>query len=309
MYYIITMEKENETECKEKAEEPIKEVKKRGPKKTVTKQYRTTVWDPINRKCVSRAISVRKGEDEEVAKAALLKWKEDTKAKFKKLKAQQVIDGPKSDDEDKYDLKPLNIDFNNFNTGKVLGFIGSSGSGKTTLMKKIYKKYFEDEDFVTVLFAANKQAPIYKDIGNQVTIMTEFDERIPKIQKTIQKKTKNKYKFLNILDDQVSNSTKNNETLKKMVTSFRNSMMFGMISLQDKVLLSSVNRGNLHRIFFMKLSSEEAIEKIIKAYLGTFLGGRSTKMSEKIEKYKELTSNYKFIMLDTSNDTFSVHAP
>lgn len=296
-------------ECKCEEEEPKKR-ETRGRKPVGSTVFKTTVWNPFKKKCESFCISVRPGEDMEKAKADLVKWRENRKAELRSEQARLVI----QEEEEKvnilnsrYDIKPLKIDLD-FTTGRVFGFIGSTGSGKTTLMKRIYQEYFEPENFVTILFAANKEADIYKDFGRDVVRMEQFDDRIPKMEKTIQKGTNMKYKFLNILDDQVDTSTKNNEILKKMITSYRNSQIYSFITLQDKVLLSSINRGNLHRIFFMKMNSEEAIERIIKTYLSSFLGGRSTTISEKIKLYQELTSERKYIMLDSITDTYSVHS-
>jgi len=300
---------EDENECKK--QNALEKVEtKRGRPAKASVLYRTTVWNPIRKKCEAMAISYKEGDDVEEIKERLKEWRERRKAEIRKDRAKIVLEETADDQgilNSKYDIQPFNIHLD-FKTGRVFGFIGSTGSGKTTLMKRIYQTVFEGEDFITILFAVNKEAQIYKDFGRDVIRMEQFDERIPKMEKTIQKGTGMKYKFLNILDDQVDTSTKNNETLKKLVTSYRNSQIYTFLTLQDKVLLSSVNRGNLHRIFFMKMNSEEAIERIIRTYLSTFLGGRATTITEKIKLYAELTSDHKFIMLDSITGEFSVHA-
>jgi ATPase subunit of ABC transporter with duplicated ATPase domains len=282
---------------------------KRGRKNasTVVRYFQTSVWNPIDKKCENYRLPFREGDDEKVIRDKVIKWREDRKEKYKMQKARMVLQDMEKM-ESKFKLVPFKFDIN-FKTGRVVGFIGSSGSGKTTLMKKIYKEYFDDEDFITVLYAANINAPIYKSFGRKVMSTDQFDDRIPKIMKTIQKSTKNKYRFLNILDDQVDDKTKNNPTLRKMITSYRNSQIYTFIALQDKTLLSSINRGNLHKVFFMKLNSDEAIERIIRTYLSTFLGGKAVKMPEKIRKYRELTCDYKFIMLDNITEKITVHEP
>jgi len=209
---------------------------------------------------------------------------------------------------DKYPLTNFNLKMD-YKTGNILGFIMASGSGKTTLMKHIYIEYFEDPKLITILFASNLQASIYDDFGDKKYIIKtfEFNPMIPKIQHKIQSKTKNKYNFLNILDDQIGNDIKNNKTLQKMLTSYRNSKMSAMLSAQYCKMFSKTNRGNIKYLFFGHLNTDEAIRDVIVDYLGSLFNGLNIGMIEKIKIYRNITSDFKFILMQMNNNNLSFH--
>lgn len=257
----------------------------------------TSVWNPIEKKVCRMSLLMDKDDNEEEKRAELRAMVEERKAMYRKQKAELILNKQRVADKSNFEVTPLKLDLDH-STGNVIGFIGSTRSGKTYLMKHIYDNYFKDEGYITTLFACNKHADIYKSIDRRVIQTYDFIPEIPKIQHRIQRKTKNKYKFLNWLDDQVDNSTKNSQILKKMMVSYRNAKMSCLLSFQYASMLTKTNRSNLHTIILMRMNTDEAIEDIIRKFLNSYLGGRGVTMDEKIRKYREFTSNYGFIVID-----------
>lgn len=293
------------------------------------KLLRTSLWNPITKRVVCKSITINEGDDVEQCKNDLIKWREDMKIKLKKDKARALLEGDEVSDDDnysiesqaseeeaqageaqagKYKVHQLELDIDR-ETGSVFCLFGSSKSGKTYLSRELVKRYYSGQDgadYVTVLYANNKQQPIYKGFPKEVIQTFEFNPDIPKVMKKINKKLNNKYRFVNILDDCLDNSVKNSEVLKKLMLSYRNSNISSILNFQDPVLLKKSNRGNAHGIFCLHMSTEEGIESLIKKYLSSFLGGRGVKIDDKIKMYKKLTSNYQFIYIDTGNDDIKV---
>ena len=176
------------------------------------------------------------------------------------------------------------------NGGVSVCFLGSTRSGKTTFLKHMLDKYFPKH--FKILMSNSIHNPIYKDIKDNV----RSPLYIPKLVKDgydINKNTKNHYDFLYILDDVVS--AKFDKELLKLLAIYRNSNLSCIISIQSPVLLNSATRGNLNYVFLGRMNSEEQIEKTIKMYLSSYLDG---KMTDKIRKYKEMTEDHHWIVID-----------
>lgn len=178
----------------------------------------------------------------------------------------------------------------NGNSGVSLCFLGSTRSGKTTFLKHLLDKYF-DKHF-KVLMSNSIHAPIYKDIKDIVKSPVYF----PKLVREgydINKETKNHYDFLYILDDVVS--AKFDKELLKLLAIYRNSNLSAIVSIQSPILLNSATRGNLNYVLLGRMNSDEQIEKTIRMYLSSYLPG---KMTEKIRRYRELTEEHHWIVVD-----------
>jgi hypothetical protein len=280
----------------------------------MSKLIRVSLWNPITKKVICKSRTVREGEDIDKCKEELIKWRDDMKLELKKDKARLLLKDSDDDDyteeeeENKYDVHDLDLNIDR-DTGSVICIFGSSKSGKTYLTRELVKKYYNGQDgadYVITLYANNKQQPIYDGFPREVNQTFEFLPDLPRVQKKINKKLNNRYKFLNILDDCLDNNTKNSEILKKLMLSYRNSNLSTILNFQDPVLLKKSNRSNAHYIFCLHLSTDEAIEGLIKKYLSSFLGGRGVKMDDKIKLYKQLTSNHNFILIETGDDNIRV---
>jgi GTPase SAR1 family protein len=171
-------------------------------------------------------------------------------------------------------------------------FIGSTRSGKTTLMKYIVEKYFNNA--INIMMTESGQAEIYKDFKNVVVCPTYMPDIIKDMYR-INKGTYNKYRMNVIIDDAVG--FRNDKQMTKLLTIYRNSNLSVCLTGQSKALLNATGRTNINFVFLGRLNSDEEIEKIIKAYLTSFFPS-DLKIADKIKKYKELTKNYHFIVLD-----------
>lgn len=176
------------------------------------------------------------------------------------------------------------------NGGLSICFLGSTRSGKTTFLKYLVDKWFSKH--FKVLMSNSIHNPIYSDMKDIV----KSPLYIPKLVKDgydINKNTKNHYNFLYILDDVVS--AKFDKELLKLLAIYRNSNLSAIISIQSPVLLNSATRGNLNYVLLGRMNSDEQIEKTIKMYLTSYLDG---KMTDKIRKYRELTEDHYWIVVN-----------
>lgn len=174
--------------------------------------------------------------------------------------------------------------------GVSFGLIASTRAGKTTLLKHILDEYFSKH--ITVLMSNSIHASIYNDIKDCIPSPV-YSPRIIKEGYEINRKTDNHYPFLFILDDVVDK--KFDKELLKLLTIYRNSGLSCIISVQNPILLNSASRGNINFVCLGKLNSDEAIERVIRMYLMSYLKGP---IAEKIRTYKELTEGHHFIMVN-----------
>lgn len=184
-------------------------------------------------------------------------------------------------------------------TGNSTVIFGSSKSGKSTCLMRIYEKYYR-EKFVSVLFTESPQLKLYKD--NKLCVANYFYADIIKDMHTINKKTKNNYKFACFLDDIVT--CKENSMIRKLILVLRNSKISSVVSLQDCKLFNKQNRGSVNNYLFFHMNTEEAAESLIKLYLTTHLPGT---MEQKIRLYREITKNHGFIYYNPREDSVSFH--
>lgn len=174
--------------------------------------------------------------------------------------------------------------------GCSFALLGSTRSGKTTLLKHIIKEYFDKH--IKVLMSTSIHAPIYKEISDCIKSPI-YSARVVKEGYEINRKCENHYDLLFILDDVVDK--KFDKELVKLLAVYRNSNLSTIISLQSPMMLNTSVRSNINFIILMKLNSDEAIEKIIRMYLMSYLEG---KMSEKVRLYKDLTENHFFFVIN-----------
>jgi hypothetical protein len=176
------------------------------------------------------------------------------------------------------------------NGGVSCCFLGSTRSGKTTFLKYLLDECF-DKHF-KVLMSNSIHAPIYKDMKDIV----KSPIYIPKLIREgyeINKGTNNKYDLLYILDDVIS--AKFDKQLLNLLAIHRNSNLSAIISIQSPILLNSATRGNLNYVFLGRMNSDEQVEKTIRMYLTSYLPG---KMTEKIRRYREMTEDHHWIVID-----------
>jgi len=198
----------------------------------------------------------------------------------------------------KYEVKKgisLKLDAN---TGNSTVILGSSKAGKSTVLMYLYRKYYTNA--ISVLFSDNPQIGMYKD--SKLIKSFNFIPQIIRDFHQINRKTKNKYDFTILLDDIVNE--KEDEMLRRLILSFRNSNISSIVSLQSPTLLNKSNRASVNNILFFRFNTDEMIEQTIKFYLSSHLSGR---MDDKIRQYKEMTKDHQFIYLNPRDNKISVH--
>lgn len=174
--------------------------------------------------------------------------------------------------------------------GCSFALLGSTRSGKTTLLKHIIHEYFEKH--IKVLMSASIHASVYDEIKDCIK-SPMYSARVVKEGYEINRKTDNHYDMLFILDDIVDK--KFDKELVKLLAVYRNSNLSTIISLQSPVMLNTSVRSNINFVILMKMNNDEAIEKVIRMYLMSYLEG---KMSEKVRLYKKLTESHFFFVIN-----------
>ena len=203
--------------------------------------------------------------------------------------------------------------------------IGSSKSGKTTfifnLLRGIYKHLKKNSWSKCIfinLFSYNSKTESYSKFKKIKNIKDKlyfnmFDnvknlDTIIDIEKSTYKdieQEKKKPYFLNIYDDIVTE--KNNKIIMESITILRNKNISTILSLQDPVLLSKTNRGNINMVLTCKLNNPELIESTYKYFLNAAPLEFKNK-NEKIKWYKDTINNYKKIYYSPlDNEVFLIN--
>lgn len=180
------------------------------------------------------------------------------------------------------------------------GLIGSTRSGKTCALLWIWDKWFR-EQHVSIMYTGSSQAEIYKPLNKNTAVSPNFYPEIIKESMTLNMKTKNKYKFLHILDDCLDG--KNSKALAKLLCIGRNNGMSTILSAQELTIMNSIGRTNFNFMLLFRLNSQLAVEKVVRNYLTHILPGKN--IEEKCKIYTSLTQDHYFFVCDfLSNQTF-----
>ena len=185
-------------------------------------------------------------------------------------------------------------------TGNTIALFGSSRSGKTTQLKEIIKKHYSGGDFITLLIAENIHAKIYQDIDKKIIKMDRFDEDLIKGLHKVNKKLKNKYKFCIIFDDIIL--LKNSSLIMSLICTMRNANFSSILLFQSVQMLAKTNRQNINACIFKRQNNAEAIELLMKNYLGGYEPFYGLSMEDKIKIYRKATEDYNFIYLNNLSD-------
>lgn len=188
----------------------------------------------------------------------------------------------------------------------TMALLGSTKSGKSTFLIHLIKKIKPDFD-LTILFSNSCMNKIYDPIRNKknVIIMDQFHDELVKDLYLLNKKIKNKLKFLLVLDDEIDN--KMSKQVKKMFAIYRNSGITSIFSGQDYSFFAKSNRNNTNYLFLFKQNSAEAVKTIVDKF---FYGGldlfKTGSKSDKLERYAKFiqdnTRDHNMLVLDILND-------
>lgn len=156
-----------------------------------------------------------------------------------------------------FDVKP--------ETGYTIGVFGASKRGKSTVLAWLRDALFPDA--ITILVTPNYQSPVYSAFyGNSIITpnFSTFAAIIPIVQK-IQRETKNKNKFLFIIDDVITG--KNNRTLHETILTLRNSNISTIISIQGRTLLDPNCRASINAVLVFGTNNGEQVHNLTQAFL------------------------------------------
>jgi hypothetical protein len=171
--------------------------------------------------------------------------------------------------------------------------MGSTRSGKTTMMNYLYDSIFRNH--ITILHTYSSQAKIYRGISKSCVLCPDYYPELLDETYKINKNCDNEYEFLHIIDDVVDK--KNDAQIKKLLTIYRNSRISGIITGQSLTIFNNIARGNINYVMLGFLNSDASIEQCIKAYLLSYFP-TGMKMIDKIKRYKELTADHHFFVID-----------
>ena len=202
---------------------------------------------------------------------------------------------------------PKVIDFD-MDTGFSIVILGSSKSGKSTLLRGLADMTRNaDKNYIRLLFTPSLHNPIYDDFRrDKMTIKSDkFNDQIIKDINKINKKTKNKYDFMVIVDDNVD--LHDNKMVKKLMCVLRNSNISTVLSMHSPVFMGRNARAQANFVFFKRLNTTEMVETVISKFLKDHLPGN---MDNKIKLYKRLVDNFNMLMLDViEGELYWIPAP
>ena len=173
---------------------------------------------------------------------------------------------------------------------------GSTRSGKSTIMNYLYKKFFTD--YIGTLMSNSLQSDAYNYIKKQVKTSHHYHPEVLKDCYKINHETKNKYKFLFIIDDVTH--TRHDKEIQRLMCLYRNSRMSCIVSGQGLVMMDKLSRGNINYVLLGKMNSSTEIERNVKEFLTGYFPA-TMRMSEKIQLYKQLTADYCWLLIDNIN--------
>ena len=275
-------------------------------RKTSGIKFNATTPDGVHK---TKYFSFKKYKESDVARmgddwmSAVRSGLPEPKWKFVLKKEGTGDDGSSSESdneavEDTIELKPFELDIPDRKFGCSVLCLGATRSGKSTCIDHLLKTYFP-KDYISILHTNSPQSDIYDDMKKKAVIAPTYFPQLIEESYQINKNTKNKYEFLHIIDDVVDK--KNDKTLLKLLTIMRNTRLTCIISGQELSIFNAIARSNINFVLLFRLNSDMAIEKAIKSYLQSWFPAHM-KIRDMIKKYKELTADHHFFVIDNLND-------
>lgn len=193
-------------------------------------------------------------------------------------------------------------------TGNTCAIFGSSKRGKSTIMMQIFRDYYMQKvpnELIAILFARNPQISAYKVPQDKLILCDEFRPDIVMDQCEINKKSHNKFAFLNLIDDFIN--LKHSLTLDDLVLTMRNSNISTIICLQYVNTLSKPARSNVNNVLLFGQNTDEAAEVCINVYLRTwFKKNGILNLTDQIVEFHRLTLDHGFFHVHPATGTVSL---
>lgn len=172
----------------------------------------------------------------------------------------------------------------------------STRGGKTSMLNHLYNKYFKKH--ITTVMSNSLQSDAYDLIKHKCVLSDLYHPEMLKAMYKINHSTDNHYKFCIILDDLTH--IKNDKEYLRLLTIYRNSRIWCLVSSQGIGMFNKTARGNINFVFLGRLNSDAEVEKVVKEYLLSYFPKNLT-IPEKITLYRKLTEDYWFFVLDQVN--------
>jgi hypothetical protein len=164
-------------------------------------------------------------------------------------------------------------------------------------MNYLFKKFFSG-DYISTLMSNSLQSDAYNYVKKYCVTSDHYHPEVLKDCYKINHETKNKYKFLFIIDDVTH--TRHDKEIQRLMCLYRNSRMSCIVSGQGLVMMDKLSRGNINYVLLGKMNSASEIERNIKEFLTSYFP-TTMRMAEKVQLYKELTSDYCWLLIDNIN--------
>ena len=181
------------------------------------------------------------------------------------------------------------------NGGISIFLLGASRSGKSTMLRYLYKTHFSH--YITMFLSMNQHADIYRSMGDKMILMDEYYPEILQEMHHINAETGNKFQFLYVNDDFVSNKIKNDSEILRLLTLYRNAGMSSIQSFQGQTLMNPVGRAQVNLVLIFAQNTAREYERVIKEYMLGWIPEGMT-MKEMIKWMMAATQNHQFIVID-----------
>lgn len=162
----------------------------------------------------------------------------------------------------------LGVDPENKQTGRSVLFLGASFSGKTYLLVKELNKIYPDEYDGIFLFTESTNAEdlqrIKPQIRERVRIFKGWKPTVVDFLKKLNDKLQNRFRFLIILDDIVTE--KFSKTLSKMILTYRNANISCCVLIQFPSLINKSSRSSFHNVVILGGKSLEWHDSVAKIF-------------------------------------------
>jgi hypothetical protein len=145
-------------------------------------------------------------------------------------------------------------------SGTTTLILGSSFTGKTYLLAEELDMIKPFEYDLIILFTESLHVPQIQKFKERPDIIIKegFHEEIPLFLKKLNSKLKNRFRFLLILDDIISEKSSRKSTLGKMLTTYRNSNISTCVLAQYPTIISKESRTNFHQLVVTGMRSPES---------------------------------------------------
>lgn len=187
------------------------------------------------------------------------------------------------------------------NSGACMQILGSSRSGKTVLLKDLYRKT-KLKKLPGVLFSNSLSSPSYDYFRDKLGCMYDFNPEAVQLLVNYNRRTKNAYQFVVLIDDE--NSAKEQKEMKNLMMTHRNNNVNTIFCSQSYANLNKGSRGSVSYAFLGAFNTDEAIEDALTKYVGSFLEGS---LQEKIDLYRDLTDDHNFLFLNNFTGELSTY--